>query len=67
MVAFATYLSFAVTPEIDNHADEIVDGGICALVDESSTKCREWNDRQTQFQRAMESRASDEIERPFKT
>lgn len=48
-----THLSFAVTPEIDDHADEIVDGGVCALIDEGSAECRKWNDGQPELKRAV--------------
>ena len=45
----ADHLAFAVTPEVYDHADEVVDSGVCALVDKSSTECRERKDGKSEF------------------
>ena len=59
------YLAFAICPKVDNHADEVVDGGICALVEEGCTQRREREEGEAEFERAVERRASDESQGPF--
>ena len=60
-----THLSFRKSPKVDSHANQIVQSGIRALVQQQCGKCRERVQHQSCFDAAVYRRAGDEPERPL--
>ena len=61
----ANDLAFTIGPEVDAKADELVDGGIGALVDESRSQGSEREECQARLEASVEGASSKEAERPF--
>jgi hypothetical protein len=64
-VALQTHLSFTVRPEVDAQPDNLVDGGIGALVDERGGEGRHWEESEARFEAPMEAGAGEETQRPL--
>jgi hypothetical protein len=60
-----TYLAFAVRPKVRAHADDVVQAGVCALVDEECDEGAERVDDEAGLDGAVEAGACEEAEGPF--
>jgi len=60
-----TYLAFAVRPEVCNHADNVVESRVRALVYEEGRESAKRVDDEACFNRPVETCAGDEGEWPF--
>lgn len=58
-------LALAVGPEVDGHADDVVDGGVGALVQENGGQRCQGDDGEAGFQTAVDGRASNEAQGPL--
>lgn len=59
-----TCLAFTVGPEVDDESDNVVDGGVGALVEQSSEQSDEREQDETGLDAAVEGGAGNEAERP---
>lgn len=61
----ANNLSLAICPEIRNHADDVVQARVCALVDEQCAQCAERVDNQTGLNGAVQTGTGEQWQWPF--
>lgn len=62
---YTTHLAFAVGPEIDGHADEVVDARVGALVHEQGGEAAERVDDEADLDAAVEARVGERGEGPL--
>ncbi len=60
-----TYLSFTVGPEIDSQTNHLVDGCICALIQERSGEGAEREEGEAGFEAAVKTGPGEEAQRPL--
>lgn len=60
-----TNLALAVSPEIDNHANQVVDRRVGGLVEKSRGQGRQRENGEAELERSVDSRARYEANRPF--
>ena len=60
-----TYLSFTVGPEVDSQPNELVNGRVRALVQESSGERAEREEGETGFEAAVQAGSGEEAQRPL--
>lgn len=58
-------LALAVSPKVNNHADNVVDGGIRSLVQQAGGQCGDGEDDEARFNAAVHGCAGDGAQRPF--
>lgn len=59
------YLAFTICPEVRNHADEVVQASVGALIDEQRNESAERVHDQAGFDGSMQSGAGEETEWPL--
>lgn len=59
------YLALAVGPEVNGHADDVVDGGVGALVQQHGRQGRQRDDGQTGLEAAVDGRAGNKAQGPL--
>lgn len=60
-----TYLALAVRPKVSDHADDVVESRVCALVDEDRTQRTQWVDDQTSFDGPVQTATCKQRQRPL--
>jgi len=61
----ATYLSFAISPEVHSHADYVVDGWVRGLIQQGGSQCSQGQKHQSRLNTPVECGPSNESKRPF--
>lgn len=60
-----SYLAFTVSPKVHHHADNVVEAGVCALVNEKCTQRTERIHDEACFNGAMQTAAGEQRQWPF--
>jgi hypothetical protein len=59
------YLAFAIGHKVDDHADQVVEGGVGALVHEDRGERRQRQDGEAELERAVDGAAGEEAKWPL--
>lgn len=62
-----TNLSFAVSPEVHQNADNVVEGSVGSLVDEGGSQSGQGHGRQATFEASVKRRSREEGKRPLES
>lgn len=65
MVDEVTHFSFAVPPEVNGHADKVIDCRVCALIQQSRSKRTEREDKEPDLDAAVEQSPRERLQGPL--
>jgi len=62
---WADNLSLTICPKVGNHANDVVQAGVGALVDQESAQCAEWIHDQAGLDGSVQTSAGEKRQRPL--